>query len=366
MQTVAIDARMIRHSGIGVVLKGLLRHWAEEPPFFRIALCGPRGLLEQECPKELDAEIIDWRANVYTFSAALSRPKLPKNTAAWYSPHYATCLRPGVPLVCHVQDVLHYTHPQKAGSRLYNHLYLSALRMRASFFLTTTRHVKVQLQTLFHFPAHRVLCTGLGAGVFDDRRELLQGSVPSELRGKRYILAVGIDKPHKNWDFLLEHFSRIGNEELYLAAGGLGPGRERIEETARESGLTNRIIFLPRLSEQSMAAVYTNAFALAYPSIAEGFGLPILEALAAGVPVIAANRSPMKEIAADCGYYFDPDYPDSFVNAFELLSNDDQLRRERIESGRRLASGYTWRKTAGHVEDALYRAIEGKLPPPRR
>ncbi len=361
-RTVSIDARMIRHSGIGVVLRGLLSVWAKDPPPFEIEVCGDPQLLEDNLPEGLAARIVPWAAPVYSVRAALSPPATRKKPDAWYAPHYATCLRPGAPLVCHIQDVLHITHPPKKGARLYGSLYLAALQRRAAYILTTSRHVKVQLQTLHRFPAERVLCTSLGPGV---ARTAGPATVKPAGLPREYFLAVGIDKPHKNWDFLLDQLSRAEPPKLPLVCLGLGKGKDRILEFASRAGLGNRVHLLDHLSDEEMRGVYTNATALLFPSIAEGFGLPILEAMSFGTPVLIADRSPMKEIGGGAAWKFNPDYPESFLKELSTLLSEEQERGRRVALGQHLAERFQWKKTAHRVEDALYRAMTGDLPPAR-
>ncbi len=365
MFRVAVDARMIRHSGIGVVLSGLLQEWAASPPPFEIILCGSRDVLQESIPSDLKAEIVNWTPKVYSLKAAIVPPRFPRKVHAWYSPHYATCLRTGLPVICHIQDVLHITHPTQRGTGIYNRLYLIGLRQKAKYVLTTSRHVKVQLQTLYYFRPDRVLCTRLGPGIIQEDMEITH-PLPPVIKDKKYLLSVGIFKPHKNWDFLFWRLSRMTEIDMPLVCAGTGKERERVHRLAEQYGISDRIITLPRISDESMAALYKNADGLIFPSVAEGFGLPILEALKVGTPVLIANRSPMKEIAWKCAFTFDPDYPESFDRSLNKLINDDQQREENIRRGIKHAASFTWKRTALHLEDALVRAVKGSLPPPRR
>ncbi|MCC6546474.1 glycosyltransferase family 4 protein [Candidatus Sumerlaeota bacterium] len=358
---IAIDARMIRHSGIGVFLSEVLRRWACDPPPFRLRLYGNVRLMEEFVPHGLDAQLDEWDPPVYSMRAALSPPQFRDRIAAWYSPHYATCMRVSSPLVCHVQDVLHHSHPSKTGHRFYSRMYLHALQANAKFVLTTTRHVKVQLQTLYGFDAAKVLCTGAGPGVVEAHLTS-KAAVPPELEGREYLLAVGIYKPHKNWEFLLERLNGMRDVKLPIACAGLGDNGPKLRELAEQIGLKNELILLRPLNPEQLTAVYRQATALLFPSIAEGFGLPILEAMATGTPVLIADRSPMKEIAEGSAFTFKPDYAETFDKALRVLLNDRITREVYIHAGLERARLCSWERTARHIQDALMRTITGTLP----
>ena len=151
----------------------------------------------------------------------------------------------------------------------------------------------------------------------------------------------------------------------HLVCLGLGKDEEKLRELAKEKGVAERLIIPGTLPPEEVAGAIKGARALIFPSLAEGFGLPVLEAMALGTPVVIANRSPMKEIAAGCGYPFDPDWPESFNVAVKEALADNEERTRKIEAGKKEARKYSWRRTAHHIEDALYRAATGKLPPNR-
>lgn len=364
LPAVAVDARMIEHSGIGIVLQSLFTHWSRRGSGLRnrwVVLGCPKAL-GRRLPAALDAEVIPWTPRIYSLGAAMAPPALPADVAAVYSPHYATSLAFRKPLVCHVQDVLHITHPMKAGTRSFMRGYLTALRRRAAFTLTTTRHVKVQLQTLYGFDAERVLCTGLGPGMMEFT-EPGTGTLPEALRGREYLLAIGIYKVHKNWDFLLRRLAACPDVRVPLACLGLGRHAEELRTQAEGLGLGDRVIALPPVADAELAEVYRHARALLFPSIAEGFGLPILEAMHLGTPVLLADRSPMKEIGEGATCTFNPDWPETFDAGLRALLRDEDLRGRLQEAGRRRAAHFTWAKTARRIEDALLRAVTGELTP---
>lgn len=362
---VAIDARMVHHSGIGVVLRRLFLTWKKCPPPFDLLLCGDPKKLDSAMPPGLEAEIVPWLAPIYSLSATLTAPRLPRRVAAWYSPHYATCLRPPAPMVCHIQDLLHLTHPSRRGTAAFLRFHLMVLKRKAVYTLVTTRHVKVQLQTLHGFSPEKVLLTSLGPGEVAEytKEDPPFPKLPGYGEGDRfpYLVATGIFKPHKNWSFLLTRLADEKWRDYRLACAGLGGGEEALRALAWECGFDpDRLILPPYMAPGELTSLYRHARALVYPSLAEGFGFPLLEAMALGTPVVHANLSPMKEIAAGCGFPFDPDWPETFDAALGEALGEGPEAASRVEKGRREASHYSWEKTTALVNEAIQAAFEGR------
>jgi len=215
--------------------------------------------------------------------------------------------------------------------------------------------VKVQLQTLHGFHAERIWCTRLGPGIVAPDLPIVP--LPSGLGAEPYCMAVGIVKPHKNWDFLLRAWALDGRDWPRLVALGTGSGGGKLRAMAEGLGIANRVTILPELPEAELAAVYRGSRGLVFPSIAEGFGLPLVEAMALGVPVVAADRSPMREIGAGAAFLFDPDWKASFTAAMERMLRDEGARAAAIPAGKAAAAGYSWEATAGRIEEAILGAM---------
>jgi alpha-1,3-rhamnosyl/mannosyltransferase len=171
-------------------------------------------------------------------------------------------------------------------------------------------------------------------------------------------MAVGLYKPHKNWDFMLERLAglwRRGEVARTLVAIGLGRERPAFEERVRRLGVADRVETHGHLSPERLGAEYARARALLFPSLAEGFGLPILEAMGSGTPVLIADRSPMVELAQGAAITFDPDSPETFDAAVRALDRSDTLASQLIARGREVAGRYSWDRTAARIADAVRR-----------
>jgi glycosyltransferase involved in cell wall biosynthesis len=170
---------------------------------------------------------------------------------------------------------------------------------------------------------------------------------PTHIRGvpDRYLLYVGNRHPHKNVDLLLSAFADISarQTDLHLVlAGAYLPA-----ETARlqELGIADKTIRL-RVSDRQLPSLYQRAEAFVFPSRYEGFGLPVLEAMAAGCPVAISDAPALLELASDVALVFDPDDRDMLVSQIERLTADRGLAESLREKGRRRAEEFTWRRTA--------------------
>lgn len=352
---IAVDARMIHNSGIGVVLREILCIWAQQD-IPKITLYGDPEKIEISLPEGLNAEIRSWKRPIYSPDSLFLGPRLPRKIRAWFSPHYSTFMFPRRPLIAGIHDVLHITHPPRAGTASYMRLCLALLRHRAAYIVTPSRHVKVQLQTLHGFQPHRVLTAPNGPGpvarVRPEKRRM-----PEALNGADYMMSVGIFKPHKNWDFLMRELSLANGRWPKLICLGLGADREKLAALARQFGVEDRVQILDYLEPEELAEVYHRARVYIHQSVAEGFGLPILEAMHCGAPVVCADRSPMKETTAGTAFTFEPDWSESFHHAVETAIQAREKAPEQLERAKKLAAKYSWKQTTRRIEEAILRAV---------
>jgi glycosyltransferase involved in cell wall biosynthesis len=190
--------------------------------------------------------------------------------------------------------------------------------------------------------------------------ERFRPGVPPARRDSPYILSVGALQPRKNFQFLLRAFktlcSRRKTRVELIIVGQRGWMWEQIEMEAAEGPYADRIHLKGYVSEEELASLYRGAALVAMPSLYEGFGLPLLEAMACGAPVIAANVSSFPEVVGDAGIMVPPDDEEAWVEAMEhLLDNEEQRERMRSQSIAR-AGLFTWERTARETL-AVYRKV---------
>ena len=181
-------------------------------------------------------------------------------------------------------------------------------------------------------------CAGNG-----DSRDL-----PEVCRGRRFIFSLGNTKPYKNIRRLIEAFGLVSKQcpDLFLMISGRGDGYATLAELTRNLGITRNVIFTEQLSDGQVQACFEEAMFFAFPSITEGFGLPVIEAMASGCPVLTSDASSLAEIAGSAAVLVDPMDVKSIAGGMTRLIRDDALRERLVVSGRLQAGRYTWRDCA--------------------
>ena len=179
----------------------------------------------------------------------------------------------------------------------------------------------------------------------------------------RYILHVGTLQPRKNLVRLIRVFGRLaqlkGNDDLCLVlAGKKGWMYEGIFKIVKKCSLEKKVIFLDFLDSAGLSAVYCAAEMFVFPSLYEGFGLPVLEAMSYGLPIAASNISSIPEVLGDAGLYFDPYDEEQMYEVILRLLQDKELRGLLGKRAEERAAGFSWTRCAQKTLD-LYRRWTG-------
>lgn len=186
-----------------------------------------------------------------------------------------------------------------------------------------------------------------------------------------YLLSLDVFNPRKNYPVVLAAVSRL-SEDIRRPLTLVGIGRRRAtaigadpREKARALGLDARVRILDDVDTGDLVALYSGALALVYPSVYEGFGMPVLEAMACGCPVITADRSSLPEVAGDAALLVDPTSSAALADAIALLATDPDERTRLAAAGIERTAGFTWRRTAEGMLAAFDEALamcEGRAP----
>jgi len=176
------------------------------------------------------------------------------------------------------------------------------------------------------------------------------------IKDKNYILYVGTLQPRKNITILIDAFYQFIKsypEFKLIIAGKKGWLFETIFQKVEKLKLKNKIIFTHYVSDQKLVSLYQNAFCFVLPSFYEGFGIPILEAMSFGCPVISSFASSLPEIGADACLYFDPKNSEDLYNKLILLKENQDLRNNLIAKGRKRVKFFSWEKCARETLEVI-------------
>jgi glycosyltransferase involved in cell wall biosynthesis len=267
-------------------------------------------------------------------------------------------VRSRVPLAVTVHDVMALEHPGwfTPANRLQQRLVLGPAARRAAVVLCPSSFSRARAVERLGLAPDRVRVTPWGV----DERFSPGAADPAPLArlgvAPPYLLTVGALQPRKNLEAALAAFERLGERELGLViAGGRGWGDAELQARLRRSPAASRVRLTGRVTDAELVELYRGAECFVFPSRYEGFGLPPLEAMACGAPVVASDLTSMPEVLDDAALLVDPDDVGALAAALDELLATPALAAELAERGRRRAAGFTW-AAAAEATLAAYRA----------
>jgi glycosyltransferase involved in cell wall biosynthesis len=258
-----------------------------------------------------------------------------------------------------VHDLTFHLYPEFCTPQVRRYRWiLPKVLKRCAVVLTPSETVAEQVSSELAFPRDRIVVTPEGV-----RPSALRPGTPATEGGRPgarpYLLFTGTREPRKNLDRLLRAFALVPDLGLDLVvAGPAGWGSEDLQARTVELGIAGRVEFPGYLSDDDLAALLAGARAFVFPSLYEGFGLPPLEAMAAGVPVVAARAGALPEVLGDAPFWCDPLDVESRAAAIRTAVTDDGLRAGAVAAGRARVAGYDWAETARLTLGAYERASE--------
>jgi glycosyltransferase involved in cell wall biosynthesis len=373
---IAIDVRKWRDYGIGTYVRNVVRHLARidhETTYF--LFCNPadeptlRDLAENFVP------VVDGSAR-YGLREHVSIPLKLRRLGAdlLHSPHYVRPLICPVPTVVTIHDCIHLLFPQYLPNRMafrYARFVMGHAIRHSALVFTVSEASRSDI--LRFYPATDPGKLHVVPNAID--AELLQDPGPEEtervreryqVRG-RFVLFAGNVKPHKNLERLIRAFARVraleGHEDLRLVLIGDEVSRYgSLRRTAEEAGVRQDVRFFGFVPHQTLAALYRMAAVFAFPSLYEGFGLPPLEAMACGTPVVTSRLSSLPEVVGDGALLVDPYSVEAIAQGITRLLDDADLRERLIERGRLRAASYSWERSARQVHAGYLKALGRPVP----
>jgi glycosyltransferase involved in cell wall biosynthesis len=227
--------------------------------------------------------------------------------------------------------------------------------------IVDSQSTRDDLLSLTKLDPGRVDVVPLGLGALARAEPLGDAELRARMRlgERRVLLGLSAKRPHKNLLALIGALGRIPAERrpLLVLPGYPTAHEAELRARAAELGLEDDVRFPAWVSAEELEGLWTIAAAFVFPSLYEGFGLPVLEAMARGVPVCCSNASSLPEVAGEAALLFDPRSEVEIAAAIERLLGDERLARELRQRGRARAASFTWARTARLTLDSYARAL---------
>jgi alpha-1,3-rhamnosyl/mannosyltransferase len=312
-----------------------------------------------------DLPLLPCAASPFSLSQQWVVPHLLRRAGAtlYHSPYYLMPYWSGILTVLTCYDIIPRLFPGyfSAQQRLLWRLTHALALRAASVILAISRATRDDLVQQLSVPASKVHVTPLAADPH------FRPQPPDEVDRVRsaydlpdaYVLYMGTNKPHKNLVRLIQAWAAIepavGTISLVIA-GHRDNRYPQAEQAAAD--LSARVIFTGAVADADLPALYSGALCFVFPSLYEGFGLPVLEAMACGTPVVCSQVSSLPEVAGDAALFFDPGNVESMAGVLLQLIRDNALQTDLRERGLRRAQHFNWATTAmqtlGHYRSAAY------------
>jgi glycosyltransferase involved in cell wall biosynthesis len=290
-----------------------------------------------------------------SIAQALSARRIQRTCRSlFWSPGFIPPAWSAVPTVITIHDLTHLRYYSKLHAVYYNAI-LRPLYHRCQAIICVSEYTKNEflnwsrvsperVTTVYNGVATQLFAEGSGSGL----------SFP-------YVLYAGNRRNYKNLDRLVEAFagSSLSRDGVNLVL--TGDTDRHLQNLAARFGMGDRLVFAGQVSDKQLASLYRSARLVAFVSLYEGFGLPILEAMAAGVPVLTSCVSAMPEISGDAALIVDPTSVDEIIYGLDRLHHDDDLRRNLVRNGRINATKFDWDRTAAAYWEIMRNASEAAV-----
>lgn len=271
-----------------------------------------------------------------------------------------------VPLVMTIHDVIAFDHPEwlNRENALRSRLMLPRAMRSCARLIVSSDYSRQRIESVLGIPRDRMAVVPLGVGDRFSPGDPSTGIVDRLVGDSPYILTVGTLQPRKNLEGALRAFEELadsGAKHHLVVVGARGWGDDAIVKRLADSPHAERVHLSGRVTDDELVDLYRGAECFVFPTRYEGFGLPILEAMACGTPVISSDRTSLPEVAGDAALLFDPADQSAFNAKLSELLGSPKLSKELTDKGLEHAAEFTWHRTAemtfAAYEDAL--AVHG-------
>lgn len=356
--SIGLDVRMLESSGIGTTIRGLLDHLTGDQRS-RLTLIGPREFRG----RYPESGYIETGFPVYSLTQhwAFGRRLMKENLSLYHMPHYDVPLSYSGPLIVTVHDLIHYLYPQystKPFTKLYSAFLLRHAAAKADRIIAVSENTKKDL--IVNFPQSAEKIVVIENAVDRVFSPLIAEQVDPVMRRHKlnagYFLYVGNIRASKNTLALLDGYaalkkSRPSVPELVIA----GKNSYADLDVEKRGGPGTR--YLGLIDGADLTALYNGASIFVFPSLYEGFGLPPLEAMACGIPVLASRAASLPEVCGDAAEYLDENNAQGIAAKLAFLSGSTKRRHQLREKGLERAKKFSWdrfaQRTWAVYEDVL-------------
>ena len=358
---ITIDARWLR-TGIGrytlSLLEGLKEHISD------IAVTGIVQPRDVDRVSPLCDRVLTCNAQIYGLREQLALPWLAKEASALYAPHYNVPLLWQRRLLVTIHDLNHLldtTYQKTWKSRLYARPLLTAAVRRADVIITPSAYTKAKLIEHLAVPAAKVRV--IPCCVSPVFRQAQKGEARLRVAnatgiGRPYLLFVGNCAPNKNVPLLLEAVSRLrgrrADTPLLVMAGSDCRWQPAMQRYARALGLGNGIAWVGKVDDALLTDLYAGAVMTVMPSFEEGFGLPVVESMACGTPVVCSEAASLPEVAGNAALFFSPHDCEQLVEVMQQVIDSPHTQQKLIYAGLLRARNFSQRRFSESQASAIH------------
>jgi glycosyltransferase involved in cell wall biosynthesis len=368
---IAFDLRRIGNPGIGRYMKCLAESiTAQAPEQEYLLILPPHGEHLVHAP---NAQKLCTGLKYYSVREQFELPRILSRHKVdlLHSPHFLLPLVRPCPAVATIHDVIYMACPEDLPSlagRLYYRAMMTACSRMATRLITDSAHSKDEIVRYLKADAAKIEVVYPAVDPF-----FQSGADPAEVAsvrsrfgiGRDYILYVGIYKPRKNHARLLKAFQlllKTGARSRLVIAGPMGEGKPILQRLATELGIAEHVVFTGFVNDADLRALYSGARVCVCPSLYEGFGFTVLEAMACGTPVVCSSATSLPEVAGKAALYFNPYKPEEMAVQLGLAFSSDSMRSALIADGSRNLLRFNWTETARQTLTVYHQALQLPLP----
>ncbi len=345
---VAMDVRKYADFGIGTYIRNLVDYVKRQPGGTLELIAAPDQ--RDELAAELKIPVHPNRSGKYSLTELMSVSHQVNglHVDVFHSPHYTLPYGLRVPSIVTIHDLIHLRFPEyfSASQRWYARSVIRHACQTANAVIVDAEFTRNDILSTFDVPPDRIHVIPLGVSpAFKPATSAADGKAEIVAMGfeEPYILYVGGLKPHKNVATLLKAFAQFRHREsarLVVSGENLWVNAT-LTKLTEDLGIKKRILSIA-MNPQRLIRLYQGATVVVIPSLYEGFGLPILEAMACGAPVIGARAASIPEVMGEGGMLFDPQSVDELAHLMERIFDDPHLQQVQRDYGLQNASRFSW------------------------